>query len=130
LEEARDLFRESLARSPQPESWHNLAKVCENLGDLQNARRAYGERRRMLETGRGGRCRQTVSWVDPETFAKSSNVGPANYETLHPGQPAAGTLTDSSNATKETQEGQGKPGASEKQQNSLLGNLQKLIDRF
>lgn len=75
LEEARDLLLHSLSVSPCLESWHNLAVVCERLGDrkgAQEARQQCTNMRRDQAASAGGTQDGTVCWLDAKTFAAQS----------------------------------------------------------
>ncbi|HEV2973354.1 MAG TPA: hypothetical protein VGY55_25535 [Pirellulales bacterium] len=76
LPEARAAFLHSLAISPQPIVWSNLAAVHQSLGENELAERA---RRSAIaaanQTGSGAALSAyDVQWVDPATFARSKPI--------------------------------------------------------
>ena len=79
LPEARAALLHSLAISPQPTTWRNLAAVHRALGQNQLAAAAGHEaqllamRQQQAGTVVGGSANQ-VHWVDPATFARSSSL--------------------------------------------------------
>ncbi|MEX2139384.1 MAG: hypothetical protein WD894_08990 [Pirellulales bacterium] len=84
LEEAKAALLHSVRSGPQAAAWHNLAIVHHRLGELDLAGRADWESRQVAnarETARAAAAGKpwqdaatpTVEWVDPATFAKSTN---------------------------------------------------------
>jgi tetratricopeptide (TPR) repeat protein len=77
LPEARSALLHSLAVSPQPTAWQNLAAVHRALGQNQLAEAASREaqllatRQQQAGMAAAGSATQ-VRWVDPATFARSS----------------------------------------------------------
>jgi tetratricopeptide (TPR) repeat protein len=81
-EDARLLFQHSLAISPRPETWRNLATACEKLGAKQEADRAHRQHERLARAAREdapgaptagpGGAVSMVYWVDPVAFAGGS----------------------------------------------------------
>jgi tetratricopeptide (TPR) repeat protein len=76
---ARTMLEHSLSLSPQSATWHNLAVVYGQLGQPSLARQADQQaaalqqaeiaRRRTSQ----GTASSSVQWVDPQTFAQTSN---------------------------------------------------------
>jgi hypothetical protein len=75
LPEARAALRHSVAISPQPIVWQNLAAVHKAMGEADLAARAAKESE--LAAARLGQAAATaydVRWVDPETFARAKPI--------------------------------------------------------
>ena len=76
LDDARAMLRHCVRdRTNFPEVWRNLARVHEQLGEADLAKRANNEFRSAMQ--RSGRSvnlagRPSVQWVNPETFTKLS----------------------------------------------------------
>ena len=77
LPAARGLLQQSVAGSPQPAAWHNLAVVHRYLGEPQLSALAEQESAAAAE-GLGAQTRadnsQKIEWVDAKTFADSSRA--------------------------------------------------------
>jgi len=87
-EEARGWFQHSIAVSPQPETWHNLACLHAKLGEHQLAQIAQEQARRLAGIDASGQPASITSpvdvqWLDPEQFASVSANLP--LESLPPG---------------------------------------------
>lgn len=65
--QARDMLVHSVRVRPQPESWHNLAEVHEQLGEHELARRAAYEGK--LAARHGNSVDSPVRWVEPAALA-------------------------------------------------------------
>jgi len=87
LHEARAALLRSIAVSPQPTTWQNLAAVHRLLGERDLAARAYHESvlaaARPSRTGAAGRSAHIVQWLDPATFATTT---PVNIDGTPPAQ--------------------------------------------
>jgi tetratricopeptide (TPR) repeat protein len=87
LPEARTALLHSIAVSPQPTTWQNLAAVHQQLGERDLATRAYHESvlaaPRLNRTGAAGRSAYVVQWLDPATFATTT---PVNIDGTPPAQ--------------------------------------------
>lgn len=73
-EEARGWLQHSVAVSPQPENWHNLACLHLALGEQQQAQFAMAQARRLAGIDSSGEpasitSKVDVQWVDPQQFA-------------------------------------------------------------
>jgi hypothetical protein len=68
-ERAKEMFLRSLAVSPQPAVWQNLAKVHERLGETQLAASARGQ---MHGKSTESSAVPPVTWVNPSTFAQTT----------------------------------------------------------
>jgi tetratricopeptide (TPR) repeat protein len=93
--DARTILEHSITLSPQAVTFHNLAVVYGQLGQLELARQADQQaatlqqaeivRRRMSQ----GSANTTVQWTDPQTFAQTSTGDPNTPGiTLQPRAPA------------------------------------------
>jgi len=80
--EARRVLLQSLSANRNPETWHNLAVVHEQLNERDLARMARAEQQTMLKN-RTASNNQAVQWVDPATFART-NPGPSAPTTARP----------------------------------------------
>jgi hypothetical protein len=92
LQSARTLLQRSVAASPQPAAWHNLAVVHRYLGEKQLSALAEQESAAAAErmaTKNHGAVSAQIRWVDPETFAASSR--PAT-DVSNPVSPTAAEL--------------------------------------
>ena len=73
FESARDALKQSLSGDQHPNSWRNLAKVYDILGEDQLAAQARKNWRTLKTTARTqNHSMAKVAWVDTETFAKQS----------------------------------------------------------
>jgi Flp pilus assembly protein TadD len=85
LEDARSVLRHCVRdRTNFPEVWRNLARIHEQLGEVELAKRANHEwqsalRRSSRSAGLAGK--PSVQWVDPQTFTKIS--GPDDQSPHH-----------------------------------------------
>jgi len=85
LEEAENALKHSLAVSPQPETWHNLATIYRRQGrslEAEQARNEYGLlagqsalRSPAAAGSPAAGMAASVRWVDPQSFAATSNEG-------------------------------------------------------
>jgi len=92
LQSARTLLQRSVAGSPQPAAWHNLAVVHRYLGESNLSALAEQESaaaNERLATTNSGAASQQVRWVDPQTFAATSR--PAT-DVSNPVSPSAAEL--------------------------------------
>lgn len=72
LERACSLLRQSVAFSPQPAAWRNLAAVHNELGEAELARQAVGEARRaeaLSGEQASAEIARPVRWVNARSFA-------------------------------------------------------------
>jgi tetratricopeptide (TPR) repeat protein len=122
--EARELFLRSLSISPQPQTWYNLAKASQNLGDLAGARHAFSQHRNMLQNNPISIQPRHAYWVDPDKFALTSNCGQAAFDTIKPGLAATEAPADQMTAKTQTRTGK------KQEPETLLSGLQKFIERF
>jgi hypothetical protein len=79
LEEAKAALLHSVRTAPQAVAWRNLAIVHHRLGEHDLAARAEWESRQGMPNGSVGMIAHDpaaplVEWVDPATFAKSTNA--------------------------------------------------------
>jgi len=74
---ARHILLHSLSIRPEPETWHNLAVVHQQLGEMDLARRAEQVSRSAGRNGvtTAGGPQDLVRWVSPESFARGTNAG-------------------------------------------------------
>jgi len=66
FENAKDCLLQSIAISPQPESWKNLARVCEELGNQQQAQTAWNSYEQVKT--RRSTNHPSIRWVGFEDF--------------------------------------------------------------
>jgi hypothetical protein len=98
LPEARTALLHSIAISPQPITWQNLAAVHRSLGERDLAERAHHESvlAAARQSGATGQSSLAVQWIDPATFAATT---PMNIDGTPPASSAqqnniaAGTST-------------------------------------
>jgi len=101
FEQARAALLQSLRVSPQPETWQNLAKVSQLLGDHETAHAAKHQQQWLVKhranSPQGpntalGPTPMTVTLVDPATFDKiptaDNALGPATPRKLGSDQPS------------------------------------------
>ena len=90
LEQARDMFLQSISISPQPATWRNLAVVHEQLGQRDLAASA---RQEALQAEQSSVAEKSVpvDFVDATTFAKSGAV--PNVPAQKPQQPTPAAET-------------------------------------
>ena len=97
LPSARALLQQSVAGSPQPAAWHNLALVHRYLGEPQLSALAEHESAAAAE-GLGAKTQSDnslkIEWVDAKTFADSSRA--ATGVTINPVATAAAVLPSAS----------------------------------
>lgn len=76
LPAAAEAFKHSLSVHPVPEAWHNLARVCEEQGNLTQARFARAKHAALVAATQQGNSNAAgepaIRWVDPEIFSPSS----------------------------------------------------------
>ncbi len=135
--EAQIALKHSLSLCPQSTTWHNLAEVYRQLGDVHRARRAdqlaattrRGEEAR--RKSRHGTSQQQVRWVDPKTFAQSYAKNPV----LRPpgpatNRPTAESASRSTPAAKLPARNPAAPAATGKSKNEPASDRKTLWDWF
>jgi tetratricopeptide (TPR) repeat protein len=70
LEQAREMLMESVAMSPQPVIWRNLATVHARMGERQLAEQAQQNANALRQANPESKA-PPVEWVDPATFAST-----------------------------------------------------------
>ena len=98
--QARNMLAHSVHVCPQPESWNNLAKVHQQLGETDLARRAANESQ--LAAG-GNRNQGAVRWVDPATLAGTIETSQPVRRVTQPTQPE--TQSPTRNASQDESDG-------------------------
>ncbi|MFV1967473.1 MAG: hypothetical protein ACC628_18755 [Pirellulaceae bacterium] len=90
LEEARSVLQHSATMRPVAETWHNLSKVHERLGETNLAQRARYElslAQQRTVTASGATGSSLVQWVDPRTFSTMGYVGAPESVPAHAAPP-------------------------------------------
>ena len=103
--EARTMLEHSLSLNRQSVTWHNLAVVYGQLGEPALARQA-DQQAAMLQQAEMARRKTTlgttnnsVLWMDPQTFAQTSNNTPNSPGATPPPQQATAPSTEPSGAS-------------------------------
>jgi tetratricopeptide (TPR) repeat protein len=104
LREAETALKHSIAISPQPESWRNLAEVYRRQGTPQLEHHARKQGEEQLAARRSGRVNNPaasgiVEWVDPATFVAMSEPGPGSAPAGEMAAAAAATASQPESAT-------------------------------
>ena len=94
LQRAKALFLQSVSIQPQPGSCRNLSLVCQQLGEVEDAKAAWSQHESLLAAPDDRRQYETgslVRWVDSETLVQSV---PADGDVMaSPSAQAKGTST-------------------------------------
>ena len=103
---AKELFAKSLTINQSPESWMNLARAHEQLGEREHARQANAEYERMAATPRGS---TSMEWVSAQQFESD------------------GLMSEATIAPEVPKTARQEPVESDSQGNNIFGRLKKLF---
>lgn len=81
FENAKECLVQSLKVSPQPESWKNLARVCEELGNQNQAKTAWATYQKSLKQAKedGNSNQISIRWVDFKDFNDPKDASWQNF---------------------------------------------------
>ncbi len=88
LRDAKAVLLHSVSIKPEPSAWHNLAVVHFELGEIDLAQRAEQQSRQSAAQAPAApgavASANAVQWIDPTTFARTSQVHRDSVPALSP----------------------------------------------